>query len=265
MIRFHIAALASATLVASAPLARAQEPIPSYWPVSDSAYGIVEPAPPHLRTRADTVASERTRRAAMRSDDLRIIVSIADRRLWVMTGKDTLRVADVAVGMGQTLKYGGRRWTFATPVGTHVVHAKRTRTHWRAPDWAYAEVAKEHGLRLVTMPSNRDVTLPDGRKLVVRDSLVGIMMPDGFAPLPIDEHIVFGAALSLPPLETKNRLIEGELGTHQLDLGGGYLLHGTPYENSIGGANTHGCVRLRGEDIQWLHETIPVGTRVYVY
>ena len=265
MTKSHIAALAGAALVASLPLARAQEPTPHSWPVSDSAYGVVDPPPPHLRTRADTVASEKTRRAAMRADDLRIVVSVADRRLWVFSGKDTLRVADVAVGMGQTLKFAGRRWTFATPVGTHVVRAKRTRTHWRPPDWAYAEVAKEHGLRLVTMPASRDVTLSDGRKLVVRDSLVGLIMPDGFAPLPLDEHIVFGDALYVPPIGTKNRLIEGELGSHQLDLGGGYLLHGTPYESSIGGANTHGCVRLRGEDIQWLHETIPVGTKVYVY
>ena len=265
MTRFHIAALAGAALVASSPLASTQEPTPRYWPVSDSAYGVIDAPAPHLRTRADTVASEKTRRTAMRSSDLRIVVSIANRRLWVLSGKDTLREADVAVGMGQTLKYGGRRWTFATPVGTHVVHAKRTRTYWHPPEWAYAEVAKEHGLRLVTMPWNRDLTLPDGRKLVVRDSLVGIIMPDGFAPLPLDEHIVFGDALYIPPVGTKNRLIEGELGTHQLDLGGGYLLHGTPYENSIGGANTHGCVRLRGEDIQWLHEMIPVGTKVYVY
>lgn len=265
MTRFHIAALAGAAIVVSSPLARAQELTPHYWPVSDSAYGVVDPAPSHLRTRADTLASENTRRAAMRSNDLRIVVSVADRRLWVLSGKDTLRVADVAVGMGKTLKYGGRRWTFATPVGAHVVRAKRTRTHWRPPDWAYAEVAKEHGLQLVTMSAKRDVTLADGRTLVVRDSLVGIMMPDGFAPLPLDEHIVFGDALYVPPLGTKNRLIEGELGSYQLDLGGGYLLHGTPYENSIGGANTHGCVRLRGEDIQWLHETVPVGTKVYVY
>ena len=264
MMRFIATALLGAVFVASSRLALAQEPT-VHWPVVDSAYGVLPPAPPHLLTRADSLASGKTRRAAERARDMRIVVSVADRRLWVLAGSDTLREAEVAVGMGKTLKYGGRRWTFATPVGTHVVWAKRTRTHWRAPDWAYAEVAKEHGLRLVPMPANRDLTLPDGRRLAVRDTLVGIMMPDGFAPLPVDEHIVFGDALYVPPIGTKNRLIEGELGLYQLDLGDGYLLHGTPHEDSIGGANTHGCVRLRGEDIEWLYEVVPVGTRVYVY
>ena len=45
----------------------------------------------------------------------------------------------------------------------------------------------------------------------------------------------------------------------------GYLLHGTPYDDSIGTAATHGCVRLRADDVQWLYENVPVGTPVYIY
>jgi lipoprotein-anchoring transpeptidase ErfK/SrfK len=52
---------------------------------------------------------------------------------------------------------------------------------------------------------------------------------------------------------------------YQLDLGEGYLLHGTPHEESIGYATTHGCVRLRGHDIEWLFANVPVGTPVYLY
>ena len=43
------------------------------------------------------------------------------------------------------------------------------------------------------------------------------------------------------------------------------MLHGTPDQNSIGLAATHGCVRLRDEDIEWLYENVPVGTKVYIY
>jgi L,D-transpeptidase YbiS len=50
-----------------------------------------------------------------------------------------------------------------------------------------------------------------------------------------------------------------------LNLGDGYLLHGTPYKESIGLAATHGCVRLRDEDIEWLYDHVPVGTKVYIY
>jgi lipoprotein-anchoring transpeptidase ErfK/SrfK len=42
-------------------------------------------------------------------------------------------------------------------------------------------------------------------------------------------------------------------------------LHGTPYKESIGLAATHGCVRMRDEDIEWLYEHVPVGTKVYIY
>jgi L,D-transpeptidase YbiS len=30
-------------------------------------------------------------------------------------------------------------------------------------------------------------------------------------------------------------------------------------------AATHGCVRLRDDDIEWLYEHVPVGTKVYIY
>ena len=55
------------------------------------------------------------------------------------------------------------------------------------------------------------------------------------------------------------------LGKFRLNLGEGYLLHGTPDKNSIGLAATHGCVRLRDEDIEWLYDNVPVGTAVYIY
>lgn len=219
----------------------------------------------HLVTRKDSLVSANARRAAERSSALRVVVSIGARRLWVVAGPDTLLDAPVAVGMGRTLKYGGRRWTFATPLGVRTVLAKRSTPFWRPPDWAYAEVAREHGLKLGTIRPDRPVMLSDGRQLVVRDSLVGVMMPDGFAPLPVEEHIVFEETLYVPPIGTRNRLIEGELGVYQLDLGEGYLLHGTPHEESIGWATTHGCVRLRGNDIEWLFASIPVGTTVYLY
>src|SRR5919108_1223749 len=242
--------------------------------VSSIDTGSLETLPParlpletvsHLVTRTDSVISVNTRRSATRSKAMRIVVSIADRRLWVVSEQDTLLDAPVAVGMGRTLSYGGKRWTFATPLGVRRVLAKRSTPYWRPPDWAYAEVAREHGLELASLHPKRPVKLSDGRLLVVRDSLVGVMMPDGFAPLPVEEHIVFDETLYVPPLGTRNRLIEGELGLYQLDMGNGYLLHGTPHEDSIGQATTHGCIRLRGDDIEWLFENVPVGTSVYLY
>ena len=227
-----------------------------------------EPQPDTLPTffsRTDSLMSVRTRRAALKASGTRIVVSIGDRQLWVIDGKDTLYKAPVAVGMGRRLEYGGRTWTFETPPGVRTILGKKQEPLWQPPDWHYAEVAREYHLRVANMPQNKPLKLRDGRKLVVRDSLVGFMMPDGFAPLPADEHIVFDSTLYVPPLGTKNRYIDGELGRYMLDLGNGYRLHGTPREESIGSAATHGCVRLRDEDVQWLYDFVPVGTRVFIY
>jgi L,D-transpeptidase catalytic domain len=196
---------------------------------------------------------------------LRIVVSLFDRKLWVLNDEDTLRVAPAAVVMRSEFEYAGRTWKFDTPRGRRVVRKKEADPAWIPPDWHYAEVARDHGLKLRAMPA-KGYRLSDGRRLVVRDSVVGLIIPGyEWAPLPIDEEIVFENTLFIPPGGTKNRRIEGELGKYRLDLGDGFLLHGTPYENSIGQAATHGCVRLKSEDIEWLYNNIPVGTHVYIY
>jgi lipoprotein-anchoring transpeptidase ErfK/SrfK len=136
---------------------------------------------------------------------------------------------------------------------------------WVPPDWFYYETAQQHGLRVAPLrvPTTR---LPDGRQLVVREKMVGLVESGKpWAPLPPDEHLVFNGTLYIPPLTTTNRKIEGALGKFRIDLGEGFLLHGTPIKSSIGTAATHGCVRLRDEDIEWLYQNIPVGTKVYIY
>ena len=99
-----------------------------------------------------------------------------------------------------------------------------------------------------------------------QDGEAGVMHPDsGFMYLPLDEEIVFDETLFVPPVGSKNRQIQGTLGKYKLDTGAGILLHGTPHQNSIGKAATHGCLRLRDEDIEWLYDYVPVGTKVYIY
>jgi len=196
---------------------------------------------------------------------LRVVVSLFDKQLMVLNDQDTLRVAPAATVMRTEFEYEGRKWKFDTPRGRRVVRRKEADPAWIPPDWHYAEVARDHGLRLRALPRN-GYRLADGRRIVVRDSVVGLILPGyGFAPLPIDEEIVFQNTLFIPPIGTKNRRIEGELGKYRLDLGDGFLLHGTPYENTIGTAATHGCVRLKAEDIEWLYNNSPVGTHVYIY
>jgi lipoprotein-anchoring transpeptidase ErfK/SrfK len=246
--RIDASAIAASVRSAADSIARSAPPIPSY------------------RSPADSIMSVRTRLAADRDNDLRVVVSLNDRQLWAILGSDTLLKAPVAVSTDETLEYGGRTWRFITPRGVRSVIAKKENPVWVPPEWHYAEVAEEHGLKLAEMSPGKTV-LSDGRVLDVRENQVGVVDPatGEFAYLPTDEEVIFDSTLFIPPVGSLNRRIEGELGRHMLDTGDGFLLHGTPHKASIGTAATHGCVRLRDDDIEWLYDMIPVGTRVYIY
>lgn len=225
------------------------------------------PPIPVYRSRADSVTSMRTRLAADREQALRIVISLNDRRLWAIVGSDTLLKAPVAVSTDETLEYAGKSWRFETPRGVRTVRSKLENPVWIPPDWHYAEVAKEHGLKLAAMTPGKPTVLSSGDRLEVRNNEVGIVdaSTGEFALLRNDEEVIFDSTLFIPPVGTLNRRIDGELGDHMLDTGNGFLLHGTPHKSSIGTAATHGCIRLRDEDIAWLYDMIPVGTRVYIY
>jgi hypothetical protein len=218
-----------------------------------------------FRSRADSVSWARNRTLAAKANGYRLVVSLQDAHLWAIVGRDTVLSAPAAVAKGTTLKYGKTEWKFETPRGARTVLGKEADPVWQPPEWLYAETAVEHDLKLGHIYPGKPVKLDDGRKLAVMNGVVGIIDGGSFAELPTDEHIVFGNTLYVPPLGTKNRKVEGELGKYRLNLGDGYLLHGTPYKESIGLAATHGCVRLRDEDIEWLYEHVPVGTKVYIY
>jgi hypothetical protein len=83
--------------------------------------------------------------------------------------------------------------------------------------------------------------------------------------LPRGDEIVFDSTLFIPPPGTLNRLIPDELGAFALDMGDGYLIHGTPDTTSIGRAASHGCIRLRDEEIRLLYDLVPVGTPVWIH
>lgn len=69
----------------------------------------------------------------------------------------------------------------------------------------------------------------------------------------------------IPPPDDPSRLIPGELGAYLLNLGDGYLIHGTKDEKVLGRPASHGCVRLGADDLKKLYATVPVGTRVFIF
>ncbi len=218
-------------------------------------------------SRKDSVAYESARTTAERSKGFRVVVDIFAHQLFVIDGADTLHSAPVATAMNSTLSFGGKLWRFETPRGVRKVLSKDKDPVWTPPEWHYAEVALEHQLKLRPLQRGQTIRLRDGTRLATRGDEVGIIAPGEkeFVPLVLDEHVVFDNTLFIPPAGTKHRSIQGELGHFRLALGDGYLLHGTPYTNSIGSAVTHGCIRMNDEDIEWLYDNIPIGTKVYLY
>ena len=199
-----------------------------------------------------------------------IVVSIADRRLWYKRGEDVLFSTRVAVGTGKTLvKTGSRQeYKFDTPRGRLVVQSKETDPIWVPPDWHFVEQAKKKGLGLVSLARGKYISAPDGTVLEVQGSDVVKKLTDGtLIPLEAKEghEIVAGRNIVIPPYGTNQRKYIGVLGTHRLNMGDGYALHGTDEPLSVGKAASHGCVRLRNEDIAYLYALVPVGTPVYIY
>jgi hypothetical protein len=218
-----------------------------------------------FKSKADSLEWVRAKASADKANGFHLVVSLQDKHLWALVGDDTVMSAPVSVAKGTQLKYGKQSWVFETPRGVRTVLGKEADPIWQPPEWLYAETAVEYGLKLGHLYNSSKVKLADGRILAVRDGLAGVIENGEFAALPTEEHIVFGDTLFVPPLGSKNRKVEGELGKYRLNMGDGFLLHGTPYKDSIGFAATHGCVRLRDEDIEWLYEHVPVGTKVYIY
>jgi hypothetical protein len=221
-----------------------------------------------FKSRKDSVQWASARNVALRADGYRIVVDIFAHELYVIDANgDTLRKASAATATNATLTYGGRNWSFETPRGVRKVLTKDKDPVWRPPDWHFAEVALEHNLKLRSLSHGQVIRLRDGTRLKIEGDEVGIIAPGSkeFQPLVLDMHVVFDNTLFVPPVDTKHRQIEGELGHFRLYLGDGYQIHGTPYANSIGSSVTHGCVRLHDEDIEWLYNNVPVGTKVYIY
>lgn len=199
-----------------------------------------------------------------------LVISISDRRLWYREEGEVLLTTSVATGSGKTLpkEQGDSLWKFDTPRGRLVVESKEEKPLWVPPDWFYVEHAHKKKLKLMHLQRGQAITQADGSVVKVVGADVVRQYPDGRSRIlkASEEHdIVIGGRLLVPPLDTNQRRFDKVLGTHRLNLGHGYALHGTNHPDSVGQAVSHGCVRLKNEDIARLYQMVPVGTPVYLY
>jgi lipoprotein-anchoring transpeptidase ErfK/SrfK len=198
-----------------------------------------------------------------------VIVSLADNRLWVRDGNTELFTTRVASGSGRTLLGSGRsqKYKFDTPRGKLTVLSKETTPAWVPPEWHFVEQAGKRRLGILRMKRGQVIPVADGvittrgSELIKRHrdgSVQTLTASDG-------KELVAGGRIIIPPGGNNARRYKEVLGTHRLNLGDGYALHGTNAPNTIGRSVSHGCVRLRNEDIETLYRMIPVGASVYIY
>ena len=198
-----------------------------------------------------------------------IVISIAENQLWYKRGATVLFHTRVATGTGKFLeRAGGSRWKFETPRGRLVVIRKDIDPAWVPPDWHYVEMARKLGKRLRRLDRGQSIPMPGGGVLTVSGNDVVTRYADGReVPFEVREgkEIIVGRDLYIPPLNSNQRRYVGTLGVNRLYLGDGYGIHGTDEPTSIGRGASHGCVRVRNEDIETLFRIVPVGTPVYIY
>ena len=199
-----------------------------------------------------------------------LVISLEERHLWYKLRGAILFSTEVATGSGKTMvKEGGASaWKFETPRGRLVVQSKEESPVWAPPDWHYVEQSRKRGLGLARLEIGQSLALADGSVVTVEGNDVVRVLPDGRRKVlqaSDGREIVVDGKLLVPPLGTTQRRYEGVLGTHRLNMGNGYALHGTNQPKSVGRAVSHGCVRLRNEDIAKLYAMVPVGTPVYIY
>lgn len=231
--------------------------------------GVLEEVRAKIGTTTDSLKSVLASAPVAATNEPYLVVSIAERKLWLKQGSKTLFQAPVATGSGKEFVSGTSRYRFQTPRGRLVVRLKEVDPAWVPPDWHYQEQARKRGLGVVKLSRNESVPTGDGGSIFASGSELVKRMPDGTVVSlgggREDREVVAGGNIIIPPFGTNARRYEGVLGTRRLNLGDGYGIHGTNKPETVGQAVSHGCVRMRNEDIERLFEMVPVGTPVYLY
>jgi len=268
LIAFAGAAVASAMLVTRTAELRYERDVNRM--VFNDNLGVLEEVKAKLGASTDSLTRLVSENPVIGATQPYIVISIAENQIWYKRGNEVLYNTQVATGSGKTLVSGsgGRTYKFDTPRGRLKVQLKEVDPAWVPPDWHFQEQAAKRGLGLVRM--TRGMVIPAGGGAVVKVSGSEVVKswPDGRStPLEANDgrEIVVNGNIVVPPFGTNQRRYKGVLGTRRLVLGDGYGIHGTNAPETIGRAVSHGCVRMRNEDIEKLFEMVPVGTPVYIY
>lgn len=185
-----------------------------------------------------------------------ITVSTTENKVYARRDGQLVFEAVCSTGSNSTLVTAGGTKVFRTPIGRFRVQSKEEDPKWVPPDWHYVEEAQKNGMSLVHLQRGQNI----GGLYVSGNNVV-----DNGYPLPEGQLIVRGGAVVIPPVGTRQRQFPNVLGTHRLNLGDGYALHGTQAVSQLGRNVSHGCVRLHNDDIAQLFAMANVGDEVIIY
>ena len=202
------------------------------------------------------VATSEKRIEDMHDSNLVITVSTAENRVYARRNGQLVFEAICSTGKNTTLKTGGETKVFRTPIGRFKIISKEEEPKWVPPDWHYIEEAQQNGLDVVRLGYGQCIgdLCARGREVY----------SNGW-PIEGGQLLVRGGAVVIPPVGTRARQFPDVLGTHRLNLGDGYALHGTQQVRQLGQNVSHGCVRLRNDDIAQLYQMASVGDEVVIY
>jgi lipoprotein-anchoring transpeptidase ErfK/SrfK len=192
----------------------------------------------------------------LHDSDLVITVATSENRVYARRKGQLVFEAICSTGKNTTLYTGGETKVFRTPIGRFRIQSKEENPMWVPPDWHYVEQANDNGLRATRLQYGECIA-----DLCARGREV---YSNGW-PIEGGQLLVRGGAVVIPPVGTRARQFPDVLGTHRLNLGDGYALHGTQAVRQLGQNVSHGCVRLKNEDIARLYEMASVGDEVIIY
>ena len=185
-----------------------------------------------------------------------ITVSTQENKVYARRNGQLVFEAVCSTGKNETLRAQGRTMVFRTPIGRFRILSKEENPKWVPPDWHYIEEAQKEGLEIVR--------LQHGQRLGDLYVSGNDVYANGY-PIEGGQTIVRGGAIVIPPVGTRARQFPDVLGTHRLNLGDGYALHGTQAVRQLGQSVSHGCVRLHNDDIARLYSMANVGDEVVIY
>jgi hypothetical protein len=264
---FVIAAILSVTLLTKTAELRYQRDVNRM--VYNDNLGVLNEVKSKLGMTGDSLKMLLNETAGEATNQPYIVVSMADHRLWYKQGKEILFDAPVATGSGKELVGGANgQWRFETPRGRLTVKGKDEDPAWVPPDWHYVEMAHKKGLGIVHLDPGETISTGDGvittqnGEVVKRYNNGSTVSLGGGVE---GKEIVANGNIVVPPFGTTARRYMGVMGTRRLELGDGYGIHGTDHPETIGQSVSHGCVRMRNEDLERLYPMVAVGTPDYIY